>query len=111
MSLGIVKTWNEIFPDYPEPDTQWGIIPQHMRYSVYHYVMDGQPVGDFLTALIEDAAASTVWRRADQTNQAHMHGWMIFLYNYFPSQARGSREAMQAWIDKGGINGKKETMQ
>jgi hypothetical protein len=105
VSLGIVKTWDEMFPGYPEPDVQWGIIPQHMRQSVYDYVMEGTSVGDFLTALISDDAASVVWRRADTTNQSHMQGWMMFLYNYFPSRAQGSREAMQTWQAKGGYKG------
>lgn len=105
MSLGIVQTWNEMFPNYPEPDVQWGIIPQHMRRSVYDYVMDGTPVGDFLTAVISDDAASVVWRRADSTNQANMQGWMMFVYNYMPSRSRGSRDAMKEWQAKGGYRG------
>jgi hypothetical protein len=106
MSLGIVKTWDEQFPDYPQDDVQWGIIPAHMRHGVYEYVMHGRPVGSFLTSVISDQPISTVWAKADQTNRDQMNGWMIFLYNYFPSKARGSAEAMQAWIDKGGIIGK-----
>lgn len=105
MSLGIVKTWNEMFPDYPHEDVQWGIIPSHMRQSVYDYVMHGAPCGSFLTAVISDDRISRVWEAADQTNRDQMHGWMIFLYNYFPSRARGSWEAMKRWQSHGGYKG------
>lgn len=106
MGLGIVKTWDEQFPNYPHDDVQWGIIPRHMRQSVYDYVMHGVPVGGFLTSVISDQSISFVWAKADQTNRDQMNGWMIFLYNYFPSQARGSEAAMNAWIEQGGIIGK-----
>lgn len=109
MSLGIVKTWNEMFPDYPHEDVQWGIIPAHMRQSVYDYVMHGVPVGSFLTSVISDEPISTVWANADLTNRDQIGGWMIFLYNYFPSKARGSRIAMARWQLQGGIKGKETT--
>lgn len=109
MSLGIVKTWNEMFPDYPMAAAQWGVLPPYMRQPLYEYVMYGSPCGSFLSSIICDEPISAVWAKADHTNRAQMNGWIMFLYNDFPSQARGSREAMHKWIDKGGIKGKETT--
>lgn len=93
------------FPNYPFPGG-WALIPTHMQYAVYNYVMHGHPIGGFLTAVISDQPLSEVFAKADDVNGRAMLGWVKFLYNYFPHEAKGSLEAIRAWQGKGGILGK-----
>jgi hypothetical protein len=34
----------------------------------------------------------------------------MYIYNYCPGNCHGSRERVKGWIDKGGLKGKKDTI-
>lgn len=90
------------------PDLEQSLlyVPRHMHESVRNYVHVGCPVGDFLTALFSAAPFAEIVGRADDDNQQCLVGWARLLYNGMPSNAHGSPEAVQAWIAKGGQEGK-----
>lgn len=88
-------------------DANWSLIPPHMHEGIKAHVMEGQPVGGFLTLVLEDAPLSAVTAKADGQNRLHLHEWVVFLYNYTPSQCHGSRAKVEAWQKTGGINGQR----
>lgn len=89
---------------YYDPDAQWGLIPEHMHDGVRRYVMNGEAIGGFLTAIMaNDFMESAI--RADHMNLVALQGWATFLYNSVPASGRGSREIVKAWQAAGGING------
>lgn len=92
---------------YYDPRADWSIIPEHMHGAVSRYVMHGISPGQFLTAVLSNDLMEA-FGRADDDNAAAMHGWVRFLYNYMPSQSKGSPEAFRAWINRGGIIGNGE---
>jgi len=78
-------------------------LPEHMRESVSWYVLAGQPPGGFLTAVLcndlHEAAA-----RADALNQRCLFRYGQLLHD-LPWSAWGSREAVDAWVARGGLGG------
>lgn len=81
-------------------------VPRHMHESVRNYARVGCPVGNFLTALFSAQPFTEIVGAADEHNQRCLVGWARLLYNGLPSNAHGSPEAVQAWIAKGGLEGK-----
>ena len=78
--------------DTPTFDANWSLIPAHMHRSIERYIMFGEPVGSFLTALLTGAGLVEVVGLADDKNQAALIGWARFLYNEMPSQSRDRRK-------------------
>ena len=89
--------------DYYDETADWSLIPGHMRGAVQRYVMHGMQPGSFLTAVLTNDL-SEAFSRADDDNAAAMQGWVRFLYNYVPSNCKGSAELVNAWIERGGLN-------
>lgn len=92
--------------DYYDPSADWSLIPSHMHDGVRRYVMDGEPVGGFLTAVLEGASLVRVAALADTQNLASLAGWATFLYNHVPVVAHGSPTRVIGWMEGGGINGR-----
>lgn len=65
--------------------------------SLVAYRDHGHPVGDFLTALLENDLRAACGH-ADDTNRWLIFSYVSFLYNEMPSQAWGSREKVVAWL-------------
>jgi len=80
-------------------------LPGHMRESTRAYIETGRPVGDFLTAVLQNNLMEA-FRRADDKNRAAMPEWVCFLHNEAPADCYGSRQAVKAWRERGGMNGK-----
>ena len=72
-------------------------IPNYMRSAVIKYVEDGQPVGDFLEAIISNKLVES-FGAADDSNGFAVRAYANLLYNHFPSGAWGSRDIYEAWI-------------
>ena len=72
-------------------------IPPHMHEAVVAYLLDGRPVGDFLTALFEDSLMRT-FNCADSKNILAIDSWVRWLYNDAPGPCHGSPEKVRAWI-------------
>jgi hypothetical protein len=72
-------------------------IPEHMKASLTGYIERGVPVGDFLTAVLENNL-SEACGRADDENLANLPAYVAYLYNEAPSQCHGSPEKVRAWL-------------
>ena len=98
MTSNIIKMFEEDFARLAPG------IPNYMHASVTRYVIDGCPVGEFLTAALANDLIEA-YGRADENNASCMRGWALMLYNAIPSAARGSYAAVKAWIESGGLRG------
>lgn len=77
---------------------QW-YIPPHMLEAVEEYVKHGRPPGDFLRAVLENDLMRACGR-ADDENIANLPAYVCYLYNEAPSSCHGSRDAVNAWLEK-----------
>lgn len=75
------------------------VIRAGMMESLRAYVEYGRPVGDFLTAVLENNL-SEACGRADDENIDNLPAYAAYLYNEVPSQCHGSREKVGDWIAK-----------
>ena len=80
-------------------------LPEHMQDAARRYVEGGSRVGDFLTAVIHNDLFGAM-RHADDINRDRLRDWCSFFYNEAPRDCYGSSEAMDAWIERGGLNGR-----
>lgn len=80
-------------------------IPLHMQDGARLYIEDGVQSGDFLMAVFRNDFADAV-QRADMVNFAHLKDWAGWLYMDPPRDCWGSAEKVEAWLAKGGLNGK-----
>lgn len=89
---------------YYDDKANWHLIPEHMHRAIDLYVMNGNMIGGFLSAIMANdfMGAAT---RADERNLAALQGWAKFLYNHVPANAHGSKERVDAWHAGGGIYG------
>jgi hypothetical protein len=85
----------------------WLGIPLHMQDALAGYLLYGQRVGHFLTALLSNDLKEAV-ARADDTNVTHFREYMMFLYNRAPSDCFGSPQAHAAWLAQGGLMGREQ---
>lgn len=92
---------------YYDQHADWSTIPHHMRGGIERYVMNGFPMGSFLTAIFANDFMEAAGR-ADAENQHALFGYAQFLYNHVPSVCKGSYDAIEAWIARGGVEGKRE---
>ncbi len=76
-------------------------IPARMMSGIRRYIDDGTPTGDFLRAVIGNDLQEAVGR-ADDENLANLPAYIGYFYNEAPLPCWGSKEKMQAWIDRGG---------
>lgn len=83
---------------------EWDLIPGHMQEHVRAYVMEGRPIGNFLTAIFSNNLMEAA-TQADDTNIRQLADYARFLYNYVPSACYGSPENVAHWIEIGGANG------
>jgi len=74
-------------------------ISDHMMVSLRKYIEHGCPVGDFLTAVLENNL-SEACGRADDENIENLPAFVAYLYNEAPAACHGSREKVRAWIKK-----------
>jgi len=79
-------------------------IPTRMNGGLKRYVLEGVRPGDFLQAVISNDLKEACGR-ADEENMRNLPAYAAFLYNHFPVGSWGSPEAMEKWIDKGGLAG------
>ena len=75
---------------------------QSMHRCIQQYVLNGQPMGDFLTYIFENNLVEAA-AKADDVNQHLLFDYAKLLFQ-LPVQCYGSREAVKAWIERGGLN-------
>ncbi len=73
-------------------------IPRHMAEKLTGYVLGHQPVGDFLTAVLENNLLQAACR-ADHINEHLLKAYVQVLYNEAPSTCWGSPEKVAQWLD------------
>lgn len=66
------------------------------RGALIRYVLHGDQVGDFLSAVISNELVEAAGR-ADAENIVILHVYAAFLHNVAPGASWGSREAMRSW--------------
>ena len=78
-------------------------VPSYMWDGIWAHIMEGRPVGDFLTAVFE-CDFLEICIRADDQNQQCLMDYRKLMY-WMPPQAFGSREKVQAWRAGRGMRG------
>ena len=76
---------------------KWEISPE-MLYSLEQYVKEHIPLGDFLTAVLENNFVEAVGR-ADSTNIENLPAYAAWLYNEAPLACWGSKDAVNRWLE------------
>ena len=79
-------------------------IPAHMHAALIGYVERGHPVGSFLAAVLANDFVQAL-TRCDDDNRAAIDEWVELLRGHMPNYAWGSREAVAAWQQRGGLKG------
>jgi hypothetical protein len=79
-------------------------VPIHDHDSLIEYIVIGQPLGDFLEAVVENNLTEAIGR-ADETNRGKLFQICEWLYNNMPMSAWGSPAKYEAWIVEGGLEG------
>lgn len=77
----------------------YAAIPPHMMDSLQHYIQEGCPVGNFLTAVLENDLREAC-SRADDTNLWLIPIYVAYLYNKAPIGCWGSPERVRAWKEQ-----------
>ena len=76
----------------------WGKkIPERLHHGLIHYLAQHIPVGDFLTAILENDLREACGR-ADDENLWLIPVIVAYLYNEAPAPAWGSKEKVNAWL-------------
>lgn len=81
-------------------------LPEHMQEGAINYILHGYQPGSFLNAVLRNDLIDAAGR-ADGQNMYALYEWAVFVYNAVPMPARGSQEAIQAWVEQGGLNGQR----
>lgn len=74
-------------------------VPADTLHSINEYVQTGQPIGGFLTAVLENNLVQS-FNRADDRNIAAMFDIVSYLYNHCPMDCYGSPDKVEAWYRK-----------
>ena len=74
-------------------------IPAYMHMSILRYVCDRQPVGSFLTALLQDKLSAAVMS-ADEDNRAALEQWIALMVWDLPGACWGSVQKVDAWMGR-----------
>jgi len=80
------------------------LLPEHIKGGMKRYIEEGICPGNFLTAVIQDKLVDS-FAIADEINTIKMFDIAKFMYMEAPMACRGSKEKMDEWIKKGGLNG------
>jgi hypothetical protein len=80
----------------------WDLVPEHLRETLRRYIERGQHPGDFVGCLLSNDLQGTV-SRADKKTFDALPDIVSFLHTYLPNECWGSREAVAAWMRKGGL--------
>lgn len=101
MTLKLEPTGDSL-PNWTATNTNWGLIPEHMRQCVIDYVETGFLSSDFLSAVLENNLRRAV-ESADDINQDRLKCYVQFFFNYTPSACWGNVEKVKAWQQRKGL--------
>ena len=77
----------------------WGGIPVYMREGIVGYLLDGQPPGGFLNAVIEGDLFEAI-SRADGTNAHRLKDYVSFFFMHAPRGSYGYRGAVEKRVEE-----------
>jgi len=91
---------NEKWTKYCEDriDRHSDLIPNHMVDGLKNYVLRGIRPGSFLTAVMANYFKEACGR-ADMINSNNLSNWACIVVNAVPSEAQGSYEKVEKWIE------------
>lgn len=72
-------------------------IRDDIKMALYNYVEKGWPLGEFLTAVVENDLMEAMGR-ADSYNRATIHQICTYVYNEMPMSSHGSPEKVTQWM-------------
>ncbi len=73
-------------------------VPEAILGSLYRYVEQRIPTGDFLRAILSNDLSES-FARADHNNRQRMFPIINFIYNTVPSPAWGSPDKVKEWLN------------
>ena len=79
-------------------------VPDAMIGGVKRYIERGTRPGHFLSAVIVNDLYEAVGR-ADESNSKALSAWVKFFYNDAPGSCWGSENALNHWVQGGGLKG------
>lgn len=79
-------------------------LPPYMWESTIAYILDGRPIGHFLSAIVNNDLKAAC-DRADFENSVRIYHWVKFFYNYTPQSCWGRSDARDQWVAHKGYNG------
>ena len=82
-------------------------IPLHLQPGLKRYIESGVKTGGFLQACLENDRDAAVGRAIGFAVRQSIPAIFEFLTNRAPAECWGSPEAVEAWIEKGGEEGRK----
>lgn len=80
----------------------WSLVPEHTAESLRLFIEEGAHPGGFLEAVLSNDLAKSV-RLAVDENRPKLADIVTFLLRHVPSEAWGSPDKFQAWIDRDGL--------
>ena len=72
-------------------------VPERMMEHLRRYIEKHEPVGDFLTALLENDLREACGR-ADDENLHNLPAYVAYLHNEAPGKCWGSPANVAAWL-------------
>lgn len=78
------------------------LIPEATLEALEEYVIQGQPVGSFLEAVLRHDLFDAVGR-ADLHSQRALVPLVSLIYNHCPSSCHGMGQQVDVWLEQGGI--------
>jgi hypothetical protein len=74
-------------------------IPPHMHEAIVRYVVDHEPVGGFLTAILENDFMEAA-KAADHMNINAFRNYANLFYNHLPYLCYGSPVRVERWLNR-----------
>ena len=75
-------------------------LPERLRSGMRHYIEEHEPVGSFLTSVLENDLRLACCQ-ADPEMLPQLRAIAVWLYCEAPPSCYGSRELVRGWLDKG----------
>ncbi len=72
-------------------------LPAHLREGLRAYLVNRQPTGAFLRAVLVNDLSGTI-DHADPVSFQALRKIVSFIYFYAPARSHGSYEAVTAWL-------------
>lgn len=98
------KKLERLWKKYADELSEAG-LPEHMQASLIDYITQGLFTGSFLRAVLANDLHGAI-SRADWKNRHLLPEYVNFLYNIAPMDCWGSEEAVETWIEGGGLLGR-----